>query len=126
MPTACSQGGAANTATPALNASSRMQDGGRAAQRQMRPSTQSVDSVRRVVTDAQKKGGIGQPVQNGSDFNEEDYMDGAMLCSCLLRSIIYRKYKAVSRMPALGNSCLVRLMGFLSREGHSERYSPLL
>ena len=42
----------------------------------MQPSTQSVEEVKRVVAEARAKAGAAPLHQ--PDFNEEDYMDGAL------------------------------------------------
>ena len=51
-----------------------VQDGGKAAQKLMQPSSQTVEEVKRVVADARKKAGTPTP-SNQTDF-DEDYMDG--------------------------------------------------
>lgn len=54
-----------------------LQDGGKAAQKLMQPSPQSVDALKKIMDDARHKAG-GAPPQHKEHFNEEDYMDGEL------------------------------------------------
>ena len=51
------------------------QDGGKAAQKMMQPSPQSVDELKKILADAHKKQGAAPAKDVKADFNEEDYID---------------------------------------------------
>ncbi|KAK9868215.1 hypothetical protein WJX84_001094 [Apatococcus fuscideae] len=60
------------------NLPDELKDGGRTAQKAMQQCTQSVEDIKRVVTEAQKK--VKQPPSHhAGDFNEEDYMGDELM-----------------------------------------------
>jgi serine/threonine-protein kinase SRK2 len=59
------------------NLPDELKDGGAAARRLMQGSPQSVEEVRRIITEARKRGGA--IIHPPGDFNEEDYMDGDLM-----------------------------------------------
>lgn len=56
-----------------------VQDGGKAAQKLMQPSAQSVDALKKIMDDARHKAGGAAPAHHKEHFNEEDYMDGELM-----------------------------------------------
>ena len=56
-----------------------LQDGGKAAQKLMQPSPQSVDALKKIMDDARHKAGGAPPAHHKEHFNEEDYMDGELM-----------------------------------------------
>ena len=56
-----------------------VQDGGKAAQKLMQPSPQSVDALKKIMDDARHKAGGAPPAYHKEHFNEEDYMDGELM-----------------------------------------------
>lgn len=58
-----------------------LQDGGKAAQKLMQPSPQSVDGLKKIMDDARHKAGGAPAAHHKEHFNEEDYMDGELMDS---------------------------------------------
>lgn len=56
-----------------------LQDGGKAAQKLMQPSPQSVDALKKIMDDARHKAGGPAPAHPKAQFNEDDYMDGELM-----------------------------------------------
>lgn len=56
-----------------------LQDGGKAAQKLMQPSPQSVDALKKIMDDARHKAGGPAPAHHKENFNEDDYMDGELM-----------------------------------------------
>eukprot|EP00891_Asterochloris_glomerata_P004326 jgi/Astpho2/4326/Aster-07415 len=62
------------------NLPDELKDGGKAAQKLMQPSPQSVDELKKILADARKKGTAPAKAHGKPEhFNEEEYMDGELL-----------------------------------------------
>ncbi|KAL3133461.1 Serine/threonine-protein kinase srk2a [Trebouxia sp. C0009 RCD-2024] len=61
------------------NLPDELKDGGKAAQKLMQPSPQSVDALKKIMDDARHKAGGAPAAHHKEHFNEEDYMDGELM-----------------------------------------------